>query len=118
MMERLDDPLSIEDVAAQVDMTAGYFARAFRQATGEPPRVLDRAASYLYPQAREDDRIGGGHPEGYFDAWSNLYARFAVAMKASDAARYPDVEAGLDGVRWVAACVRSAEAGGVWVDYI
>jgi AraC family transcriptional regulator len=53
MMERLDDPLSIEDVAAQVDMTAGYFARAFRQATGEPPhrwlmrRRIERAKELL-----------------------------------------------------------------------
>jgi AraC family transcriptional regulator len=37
MMERLDGPLSIAEVAAQVDMTPGYFARAFRDATGEPP---------------------------------------------------------------------------------
>ncbi len=96
------------------------------EATGEAPRVLDRAAAYLYPQALEDDRIGGGHPEGYFDAWSNLYARFAIAMEATDendttrleSLRYADVEAGLDGVRWVAACVRSADAGGIWVDYI
>ena len=96
------------------------------EATGEPQRVLDRASPYLYPQAREDDRIGGGHPEGYFDAWANLYARFAMAMEASDEndaprlanLRYADVEAGLDGVRWVAACVRSADAGGVWVDYV
>jgi AraC family transcriptional regulator len=37
MMARLDDTFSIAEVAAQVDMTPGYFARAFRQATGEPP---------------------------------------------------------------------------------
>lgn len=37
MMARLDGPLSIAEVAAQVDMTPGYFARAFRDATGEPP---------------------------------------------------------------------------------
>ncbi len=37
MMQRLDAPLSIAEVAAQIDMTPGYFARAFRQATGAPP---------------------------------------------------------------------------------
>lgn len=95
------------------------------EAQGEAPRLLDRGAAYLYPQARADDRIGGGHPEGYFDAWANVYARFAEAMLATDRGdaealsqtRYADVEAGVDGVRWVAACVRSADAGGVWVDY-
>jgi len=29
---------------------------------------------------------------------------------------YPDVHAGLTGVRWVAQCVKSAEAGAVWVE--
>lgn len=31
--------------------------------------------------------------------------------------RYPDIHAGVEGVRWVENCVRSADAGGVWVDY-
>ena len=31
--------------------------------------------------------------------------------------RYPDISAGVEGVRWVENCVRSADLGGVWVDY-
>jgi predicted dehydrogenase len=93
---------------------------------GEPARIIERGMPYLHPAALADDRIGAGHPEGLFEAWSNLYARFAVAMEASDmgdagrlaALRYPDVHAGVEGVRWVEACVRSADAGGVWVDYV
>jgi hypothetical protein len=34
-----------------------------------------------------------------------------------DSLRYPGIEAGLEGVRWVENCVRSADLGGVWVDY-
>ncbi|QTF91912.1 Gfo/Idh/MocA family oxidoreductase [Halomonas sp. BM-2019] len=92
---------------------------------GEPVRLLERGMDYLYPEAREDDRIGSGHPEGLFEAWANLYARFALAMEAMDCGdtgaietlAVPDIHAGVEGVRWVAHCVRSAEAGGVWVDY-
>lgn len=92
---------------------------------GEPVRILDRGMDYLHAPARADDRIGAGHPEGLFEAWANLYARFAVAMEATDAGdaarlaglRYPDVHAGVEGVRWVENCVRSADLGGVWVDY-
>ena len=92
---------------------------------GEPSRVFERGMPYLAAEARVDDRIGAGHPEGLFEAWSNLYYRFAAAMEATDAGdgrrlatiRYPDVEAGVEGVRWVANCVRSAEQGGIWVDY-
>lgn len=78
---------------------------------------------YLNPRALEEDRIGGGHTEGLFEAWSNLYRRFALAMDATDRRDtdflqdfwYPDVHAGLMGVRWVAQCVKSADAGAVWV---
>ncbi len=91
---------------------------------GEPVRILERGMPYLTPRALEEDRIGGGHPEGLFEAWSNLYRRFAQAFAASargDTAFlqtfwYPDVHAGLAGVRWVEQCVKSADAGAVWVE--
>jgi predicted dehydrogenase len=92
---------------------------------GEPSRVLERGMGYLRPAALADDRIGGGHPEGLFESWSTLYERFARAIEAAkDGApdrvagmRYPGVEAGVQGVRWVENCVRSADLGGIWVDY-
>ncbi|RYC15618.1 Gfo/Idh/MocA family protein [Ciceribacter ferrooxidans] len=92
---------------------------------GESVRILERGMGYLYPEALVDDRIGGGHPEGLFEAWANLYRRFAFKMTgdhglAPDGIEdliFPDVDAGLEGVRWVENCVRSADAGGVWVDY-
>ena len=91
---------------------------------GEPARVLERGMGYLAPSALAEDRIGGGHPEGLFEAWANLYRRFAVAMAPSidgtparDVPHYPDIDAGVEGVRWVENCVRSADAGGAWVDY-
>jgi len=90
---------------------------------GKPVQILDRGMDYLYPEALADDRISGGHPEGLFESWSNLYTRFAIAMEAADRGEtvenmwYPDVKAGLEGVRWVENCVRSADNGGVWVEY-
>jgi predicted dehydrogenase len=91
----------------------------------QPARVLERGMGYLYPEALADDRIGAGHPEGLFEAWANLYYRFAIAMDATDRGdaerlanlRYPDIAAGVEGVRWVETCVRSADAGSAWVDY-
>ncbi|MBJ7221030.1 MULTISPECIES: Gfo/Idh/MocA family protein [unclassified Brenneria] len=92
---------------------------------GEPVRILERGMSYLSPVALADDRIGGGHPEGLFEAWSNLYRRFAIAMDAAnrgdkaflDGFWYPDVRAGQLGVNWVEHCVKSADAGAQWVDF-
>ncbi|MEE4918017.1 Gfo/Idh/MocA family oxidoreductase [Pseudomonas alliivorans] len=92
---------------------------------GQPAQILERGMGYLHPDALLDDRIGGGHPEGLFEAWSNLYYRFALAMDATargDAAtlqslRYPGIDAGVEGVRWVQRCVESADQGGIWIDY-
>ena len=85
-------------------------------------RILERGMDYSDPLARQDDRIGGGHPEGLFEAWSNLYRRFAIAMDAADRRDealladfwYPDARAGAFGVRWVENCVRSADNGACW----
>jgi predicted dehydrogenase len=90
---------------------------------GKPAQILDRGMDYLYASALSADRIGGGHPEGLFEAWSNLYTRFAIAMDAAEQGEtlqdtwYPGIESGVEGVRWVENCVRSADLGAVWVDY-
>ena len=89
---------------------------------GEPVRILERGAGYLYGASRVEDRIGGGHAEGLFEAWANLYRRFAVAMSGADSSAYedfwyPDVEAGAQGVKWIEKCVESADNGAVWVHF-
>lgn len=94
---------------------------------GQPKQLLDRGCGYLYHEDESVtmDRIGGGHAEGLFDSWSNLYNKFARVMKASDQRDtavlerilYPGVDAGIDGVRFLENCVRSADNGAVWVDY-
>ena len=89
---------------------------------GEPVRILERGAGYLYPEARVEDRIGGGHAEGLFEAWANLYRRFSFAMADADKGAYgdfwyPSVEAGAQGVKWIEKCVESADNGAVWVDF-
>ncbi len=92
---------------------------------GEPVRILERGMNYLTADALAEDRISGGHQEGLFEAWANLYHRFALAMDATDREDvaflkefwYPDACAGAKGVRWVERCVQSAEAGAVWVTF-
>ena len=89
---------------------------------GEPRRILERGAGYLYPEAKVEDRIGGGHAEGLFEAWANLYRRFAIAMDNADHSEYgdfwyPDVNAGAMGVKWIEKCVESADKGSAWVDF-
>ena len=71
------------------------------------------------------ERLGALHYTGLIDSWSNLYTRFAIAMDAKNRGDeetlnslvYPDLEHGIDGIRWVLKCVESADKGGVWVDF-
>ena len=89
---------------------------------GEPARLLERGSKYLYPSALAEDRIDGGHPEGLFEAWSNLYLRFAKAMQSKTKGEkvdfwYPDVHAAANGVKWVEKCVESSKQGATWIKY-
>ncbi|MFD2178276.1 Gfo/Idh/MocA family protein [Veronia pacifica] len=94
---------------------------------GEPAQVLERGMGYLYSDidAVGCSRVGGGHPEGFFESWSNLYHRYALVIdaierqdeEAQKSLWYPDIDAGIDGVKLINSCVKSADAGAVWVDY-
>jgi AraC family transcriptional regulator len=56
MIEGLADPLSIPEIAAQINMAPGHFARAFRQATGQPPHrwLMDRRVERARDLLRSD----------------------------------------------------------------
>lgn len=94
---------------------------------GKPKQLLDRGHGYLYhdDKAVSSDRIGCGHAEGLFESWSNLYQRYGIAINAMirgeketvDKTWFPDIHAGLEGVRFIENCVRSADNGSSWVDY-
>ena len=91
---------------------------------GEPVRMLDRGQGYLYGSARFE-RVGGGHPEGYFDSWANIYRNFAHAMTAAenDDQRtlaeiwFPNINDGIEGVRFVERCVESEKNDNQWVSF-
>jgi len=94
---------------------------------GEPKRILDRGHGYLYKDDPDVnmDRIGAGHAEGLFESWSNLYRKFGLAMEAMDngdtekynSILFPDINAGIEGVRFLENCVKSANNGSMWIDY-
>jgi hypothetical protein len=92
---------------------------------GKPVQTLIRAMPYLDEICNADERLGALHVEGLSDAWANIYLKFAIAIDAKnrgdeeilDTLVYPDINAGLEGVRWVENCVRSADQGSVWIEY-
>jgi predicted dehydrogenase len=88
---------------------------------GKPLMTYERGHGYLNADARFE-RVGGGHPAGYFDSWANLYRRFGLVMSKAHSEPttdldYPGAEHGVQGVRFVQRCAESANAGSVWLDF-
>lgn len=81
-------------------------------------QVIKRGADDLSPDARARTRTPPGHPEGYLEAFANLYAGFAEAIRARRDGRAPGplgqnlplAYDGLKGVAFVEAVVDSAES--------
>jgi len=86
---------------------------------GEPEQVLVRGGPGLCDEAVAMSRIPVGHPEGFLEAFANLYANFHrhVASPSEEGAGSPDFPSAADGragLAFVAACLASSEAG-QWV---
>jgi predicted dehydrogenase len=89
---------------------------------GEPPRGIRRAGAGASPVAAHATRIPAGHPEGYLEAFAQLYRDFAEQIAARIETRAPDpasllvpgIEAGVRGMKFIAAAVASSKDGAVW----
>ena len=63
-------------------------------------------------------RIPAGHPEGYLEAFATLYTEIARHLRDEDEAAdlVPGLDAGLQGMAFIRACVQSAGSNGDWVE--
>ena len=90
---------------------------------GQTPLTLELDSPELYPSAKRLLRVGAGHPEGYFEAFTNVYTDFAENLLAKIEGRdadpliqdFPTLEDGLAGVKFLEACVESSHNGGGWI---
>ena len=88
----------------------------------QPTQIMSANRDYMYPESQRISRIPAGHPEGYFEAFGNLYHAFCEHLMARLEERepetytYPTVEDGVKGLRFVKACVESNRNGNVWVE--
>ncbi len=90
---------------------------------GRPVQILARGDPGLHPDAQRMTRVPRGHPEGYLEAFANLYAEVAVALEARISGEVlpfeigcASVEDGAAGVAFVEAAVKSSRAGSAWTD--
>ena len=90
-----------------------------------PKRVLTRGAPWLHPAAQRASRIPAGHPEGFIEAFANIYGgviediRARLERRAADPllADYPRVEDGARGVRFIERTVASAASTAKWTPW-
>lgn len=88
----------------------------------KPKEIYRAGMGYLSEAAKKAARVPSGHPEGYLEAFANVYQAFAVAVrdykpgKKINAAKYdfPDVEDGVRGMAFVEAMVKSSKSNQKW----
>jgi predicted dehydrogenase len=91
---------------------------------GQQPRVIARGGPGATPLAASAARIPSGHPEGYLEAFAQVYRDIADLIAAYDAKTPPQAGAllvptgkdGLRGVQFVHAAVASSRQNAAWVD--
>jgi predicted dehydrogenase len=89
---------------------------------GEEPRIISRGAAGTNAATEALIRIPAGHPEGYLEAFAQLYTDMAEQITArlqgrdadANALLVPTINDGVMGVRFIAAAVASSADGGRW----
>ncbi len=89
----------------------------------KPHETLRTGTGYVSEAAQANSRTPAGHPEGYLEAFANIYRNFAKHLRAHSEGKehnmdiydYPEIEDGVHGMSMVDAMVESTEKGNVWV---
>lgn len=86
----------------------------------QPKIIYTPNGNDLYPNALTASRIPAGHPEGYLEAFANVYKSFAIHLNAKISDKeienpdYPTVKDGVRGMRFIYASVESDKHNSVW----
>jgi predicted dehydrogenase len=89
---------------------------------GEPQRTIRRGSAGTGPAAAHATRVPSGHPEGYLEAFAQLYTDLAEQIVARKEGRRPDSNAllvpgvadGVDGVKFIQSVLESSRNGSAW----
>lgn len=89
----------------------------------EPDQIYRTGTGYVSETTQANSRTPAGHPEGYLEAFANIYRNFAMHLRAYSAGEphnievydYPEIDDGVHGMSMVDAVVESTEKGNVWV---
>jgi len=91
----------------------------------KPTEILRTGTGYLGSYAKHNARTPAGHPEGYLEAFANLYRNFALTVNAVEKGKmpelewidFPGVEAGIRGMAFIENVVASSKTDQKWYDF-
>ena len=90
------------------------------------PRVIYRRGNgYITGAAAANTRIPFGHPEGFIEAFANVYNAAAVAIRDERAGKFPrksgydfpDIRDGIIGMAFIETAVKSSKSKEKWVKF-
>ena len=91
----------------------------------KPTEIYRTGAGYNSSFAAHNTRIPAGHPEGYLEAFANLYRNFALTVRARKNGEtpkeewldFPGIEEGIRGMAFVDNVVASSQSEQKWLDF-
>jgi predicted dehydrogenase len=94
----------------------------------QPMQVLRAGGNYggrLSSYAIHNARTPGGHPEGYLEAFGNIYRNFSLTLASRidgttptpEMLDFPSVEDGIRGMAFIDNVVASSQSDAKWLDH-
>ncbi len=89
----------------------------------QPMQVYRTGSGYLGSNAALATRTPPAHPEGYLEAFANVYRSFSRAVRSrvekTDLSEsdndYPKIEEGIRGMKFIEAVISSSQANSSWI---
>jgi predicted dehydrogenase len=90
-----------------------------------PAQKLRAGTGYLSELAQKNTRLPAGHPEGYLEAFANIYVEFHNAVRDHQSGKYksdsdydfPNVDDGIRGMAFVTNMIASNESDQKWTEF-
>ncbi|QDA62617.1 Gfo/Idh/MocA family oxidoreductase [Hymenobacter jejuensis] len=92
----------------------------------KPTEIWRAGTGYVSSYAQHNTRTPAGHPEGYLEAFANLYRNFALTLQAElagepaspEALDYPSLTEGVRGMAFIENVIASGKSDKKWTDFI
>ena len=90
-----------------------------------PRQIYRRGNDYVTGPAADNTRIPFGHPEGFIEAFANVYNAAAVAIRDERVGKYPrksgydypDIRDGIIGMAFIETVVKSSKSKEKWIKF-